>query len=167
MARIRSLVWMRRASAGLMPIPTSPAYSGWWLSNVSWKRKALPTGSLQFSANRCKACAACTVQPPPPAITSGRSDASSKVRKVRREPGSLQACTASTRGSAWGTVPVTACGRTGAVSMSSGSTSTTGPGRPFMAVAKARATYSGMRATSSIRSTRLAMPLVLGPKKLP
>jgi hypothetical protein len=27
--------------------------------------------------------------------------------------------------------------------MSSGSTSTTGPGRPFMAVAKARATYSG------------------------
>ncbi|EWS62422.1 hypothetical protein Y695_04348 [Hydrogenophaga sp. T4] len=50
--------------------------------------------------------------------------------------------------------------------MSSGSTSTTGPGRPFMAVAKARATYSGMRRGSSMRSTRLAMPLVLGPKKL-
>jgi hypothetical protein len=50
--------------------------------------------------------------------------------------------------------------------MSSGSTSTTGPGRPFMRVANARATYSGMRSGSSMRSTRLAMPLVLGPKKL-
>jgi hypothetical protein len=51
--------------------------------------------------------------------------------------------------------------------MSSGSTSTTGPGRPFIAVAKARATYSGMRSASSMRSTRLANPFVLGPKKLP
>ncbi len=34
-----------------------------------------------------------------------------------------------------------------------------------MAVAKARATYSGMRRASSMRSTRLAMPLVDGPKK--
>ncbi|OQC03350.1 MAG: hypothetical protein BWX79_02647 [Alphaproteobacteria bacterium ADurb.Bin100] len=50
--------------------------------------------------------------------------------------------------------------------MSSGNTSTTGPGRPFMAVAKARATYSGIRRGSSMRSTRLAIPLVLGPKKL-
>jgi thiol:disulfide interchange protein len=38
-------------------------------------------------------------------------------------------------------------------------------GRPFMAVAKARATYSGKRSGSSTRSTRLAMPLVEGPKK--
>ena len=52
------------------------------------------------------------------------------------------------------------------VSMSSGSTSTTGPGRPFRAVAKARATYSGMRSGESMRSTRFAMPFVLGPKKL-
>jgi len=50
--------------------------------------------------------------------------------------------------------------------MSSGSTNTTGPGRPFIAVANARATYSGIRSGSSMRSTRLAMPLVLGPKKL-
>ena len=26
---------------------------------MSWKRKALPTGSFQFSAKRCKACADC------------------------------------------------------------------------------------------------------------
>ena len=52
---------------------------------------------------------------------------------------------------------------TGWVNMSSGSTSTTGPGRPFMAVAKARAMYSGIRAASSMRSTRLAMPKALGP----
>ena len=48
--------------------------------------------------------------------------------------------------------------------MSSGSTSTTGPGRPFIAVANARAMYSGMRFGSSMRSTRLAMPCVLAPK---
>ena len=91
-------------------------------------------------------------------MTNGRSDFSNNSRRRRSEPGSLQASTGSTRGS--GTAS-TAC-----VSMSSGSTSTTGPGRPFMAVAKARATYSGMRRASSMRSTRLAMPLVLGPKKL-
>ena len=80
------------------------------------------------------------------------------LRKVRKLPGSLQACTASTRAKGWA--------RVGWVSMSSGSTKTTGPGRPFMAVAKARATYSGMRLASSMRSTRLAKALVLGPKKL-
>ena len=52
---------------------------------------------------------------------------------------------------------------TGWVSMSSGNTSTTGPGRPFSAVAKARATYSGRRSALSMRSTRLAMPKA--PKK--
>ena len=63
-----------------------------------------------------------------------------------------------TRGRGWAT--------TVWVNMSSGKTSTTGPGRPCMAVAKARATYSGMRLASSMRSTRLAMPWVLGPKKV-
>jgi hypothetical protein len=93
-------------------------------------------------------------------MTNGRSDFSSSSRKARSDPGSLQVSTGSTRGSGSAIVS-TAC-----VSMSSGNTSTTGPGRPFMAVAKARATYSGIRRGSSMRSTRLAIPLVLGPKKL-
>ena len=88
----------------------------------------------------------------------GFCEAKSISRKVRSEPGSLQASTASKRGKG------RAC--TARVNMSSGNTTTTGPGRPFMAVAKARETYSGMRSGSSMRSTRLAMPLVLGPKKL-
>ena len=46
-------------------------------------------------------------------------------------------------------------------SMSSGSASTTGPGRPAVATRKARATYSGMRRASSIRAAHLA----IGPKK--
>jgi hypothetical protein len=142
-----------------MAMPTSPAYSGWWLSKVSWKRKALVTGRRQFSAKRCSACAACVVQPPPPAITSGRCDFSSNSRRVRSAPGSLHGSTASTRFKGRAAVSLR--------SMSSGSTSTTGPGRPFIAVEKARAMYSGMRSASSMRSTRLAKPLVLGPKKLP
>jgi len=40
--------------------------------------------------------------------------------------------------------------------MSSGSASTTGPGRPEVATWKARLTYSGMRRASSIWSTHLA-----------
>ena len=45
-------------------------------------------------------------------------------------------------------------------SMSSGMASTTGPGRPLVATRYARATYSGMRAASSIRVAHLAS----GPK---
>ena len=78
---------------------------------------------------------------------------------MRSAPGSLQGSTASTRFNGRAAVSLR--------SMSSGSTTTTGPGRPFIAVAKARAMYSGMRLASSMRSTRLAKPLVLGPKKLP
>ena len=49
------------------------------------------------------------------------------------------------------------------VSMSSGSASTTGPGRPCIAVWKARATYSGRRSASCTSPTHLAMPSVPGP----
>ena len=41
--------------------------------------------------------------------------------------------------------------------MSSGSASTTGPGRPAIAVWKAWLTYSGMRSTRSICATHLAI----------
>jgi hypothetical protein len=47
------------------------------------------------------------------------------------------------------------------VSMSSGKEMTTGPGRPDVAIAKARVTISGMRAASSISVAHFAM----GPKK--
>ena len=56
--------------------------------------------------------------------------------------------TASTRGAS-GTVA-------SAVSMSSGSATTTGPGRPCIATRKARATSSGTRAGSSISTAHLA-----------
>ncbi len=48
-----------------------------------------------------------------------------------------------------------------AISMSSGNDTTTGPGRPEVATAKARVTSSGTRAGSSISTTHLAM----SPKK--
>jgi len=41
--------------------------------------------------------------------------------------------------------------------MSSGSASTTGPGRPAHAVENARATYSGTRSTRSICATHFAI----------
>ena len=41
--------------------------------------------------------------------------------------------------------------------MSSGSASTTGPGRPAVATRQARATYSGIRRASSIRAAHLAI----------
>ncbi len=49
---------------------------------------------------------------------------------------------------------------TRSLSISSGSASTTGPGRPFIATWNARDTISGMRAASSISSASLAT----GPK---
>ena len=41
--------------------------------------------------------------------------------------------------------------------MSSGSASTTGPGRPAHAVVNARATYSGIRSARSIWATHFAI----------
>ena len=91
-------------------------------------------------------------------MTNGLFAANNISLSLRKAPGSHQASTGSNRGNGRA---VTIC-----VSMSSGKTTTTGPGRPFMAMAKARDTYSGRRCGSSTRSTRLAKPLVLGPKKL-
>lgn len=138
-----------------MPMPTSPAYNGWRLSKVSWKRQPQATGSCQFSAKRCSAAAASASQPGPPAMTMGRSAATSRARSSRSAPGAGQARTGSTRGSTGAAV--------GVVSMSSGSASTTGPGRPCIAVWKARATYSGRRSALSTCAAHLARPSVPGP----
>ena len=53
--------------------------------------------------------------------------------------------------------------RSARVSMSSGSTSTTGPGPALHRVWKARATYSGRRSASCTSPTHLAKPSVPGP----
>ena len=68
---------------------------------------------------------------------------------------SSMASAGSTRGSTGASV--------GLESMSSGSTRTTGPGRPCIAVWKARATYSGKRAGSCTSPTHFAKPSVPGP----
>ena len=96
---IRSASRTRAASLGLMPMPTSPAYSAWRLSKVSWKRKPQPTGNCQFSAKRCSALAPSASQPLPPAISSGRCAASSIARRSRSAPGAGQASAGTARGS--------------------------------------------------------------------
>jgi len=60
-------------------------------------------------------------------------------------------------GSAISAAADTGCASVVSVSMSSGNASTTGPGRPEMAVVQARAMISGMRAASSISVTHFAM----------
>ncbi len=136
-------------------MPTSPAYRRWRLSNTSWKRNAQPTGISQSSAKRSKSQAESGVQPLPPTIANGRSDRISNWRNCSIACGSGCACT--------GTI----CGNTGAAvgadSMSSGNASTTGPGRPCIAVRKARATYSGRRSGECTSPTHFARPSVPGP----
>ena len=90
------------------------------------------------------------VQPPSPTIASGRSaPSSSSVRRaIAASPGGVAA--SGRCGAASGT-------STTSVSMSSGSARTTGPGRPDVATAKARATSSGTRAASSICATHFAI----------
>jgi acetolactate synthase-1/2/3 large subunit len=93
--------------------------------------------------------------PLPPAMTSGRSAASSSRRTSRSAAGAGKACAGSMRGSTGAAVAV--------VSMSSGSASTTGPGRPCSAMWKARATYSGSRSADCTSPTHFAKPPLLGP----
>jgi hypothetical protein len=110
MASTRSASRMRAASLGLMPMPTSPAYSGWRLSKVSWKRKAQPTGSCQFSAKRCSAAQASASQPLPPAMTKGRwrqQQAAQVAQRAGRGPGLRRAprAAAPARRWAWSACP--------------------------------------------------------------
>ena len=103
---IRSDSRTRAASFGLMPMPTSPAYSAWRLSKVSWKRKPQPTGSCQFSAKRCSALAAAASQPLPPAITQrplrGHQHGAQVAQRARRRPGQRRLARAATPGAAVG-----------------------------------------------------------------
>ena len=92
--------------------------------------------------------APCGVQPPPPTIASGRSDAVSNSRMRARACGAGPDAARTTGAASGASVAST--------SMSSGSASTTGPGRPPRAVSKARATSSGMRSARSISNTHLA-----------
>ena len=115
----------------------------------------MTTGRFQASAKRCIASTAPASQPLPPTITKGLEAASSIVRTSRNAPGAGHASAGSTRGSTAASVTL--------LSMSSGSTSTTGPGRPCIAVRNARATYSGRRAGSCTSPTHFAKPSVPGP----
>ena len=94
--------------------------------------------------------------PLPPTITNGRSAASNIALTSRNAPGAGHASTGSTRGNTGAAVNV--------VNMSSGNTSTTGPGRPCIAVWNARAMYSGRRSASCTSATHFAKPSVPGPK---
>ncbi len=84
----------------------------------------------------------------PPTIASGRSAPSSSAR-ARASSAAPGAACAAAYGDASGTSAVSA--RT-----SSGSASTTGPGRPEVATRKARAVSSGMRSTWSTCATHFA-----------
>ena len=121
---------------------------------TSWDRNAVPTGMRQLSEKFSSALAPAGDQSPP-TISNGRSALLSSA---------VSACKSASEiaGSA-GSILANGLAGVGFVSMSSGRTSTTGPGLPFIAVAKARCTYSASRSGSSTRSTRLAIPLLLGP----
>ena len=89
-------------------------------------------------------------------MTNGRSAAASSIAAARAKASGAGAARAgSIRGSTGAAVRTR--------SMSSGSASTTGPGRPCIAVWKARATYSGSRSASCTSATHLAKPSVPGP----
>ena len=130
------------------------------MSNTSWKRKAQPTGSCQLSAKRCSARAALGV----PAAAAGDDERALGGQQHRAQlaparAGAGAASAGSTRGSTGGAV--------GVASMSSGSASTTGPGRPCIAVWKARATYSGSRSASCTSADPLGEAERAGAEHLP
>ncbi len=113
------------------------------------RRKDVATGRSKRSAKRRTRAHAVSDQPLPPRTRTGRSAAHRRFCRsaIWVRPGHVS--TASTRGPA-ATAALSS-------SMSSGSAMTTGPGRPCMAVWKARDMISGMRATSSISTTHFAI----------
>jgi len=133
-----------------MPRLRWPTYCGLRLSSASWRRKAQATGRFQAAAKRCSCCAAAALQPLPPATTSGWRAACSAC--------AICASAASEGGTACNAHAAKAMVCVVSTSMSSGSDTTTGPGRPETAVWKARATISAMREASVTSTTHLARP---------
>ena len=88
-------------------------------------------------------------------MTNGRFGRAQQRASAASACGAGAASAGSTRGSTGAAVRL--------ASMSSGSASTTGPGRPCIATWKARATYSGRRSASWISPTHFAKPSVPGP----
>ena len=89
----------------------------------------------RLSANAWMSAQALASQPPPPRITNGRCAAASSARRRAMSAGRVRPGPA---GSARHRAQAA-----GSISMSSGSASTTGPGRPEVAVWKARLTTPG------------------------
>ena len=104
-------------------MPAWPTYEGCRLSRWSWRRKAVTTGKSNVSANFAMLAAASARQPPPPSSRKGRS----AVLELRLEARHL----AGRRRQRRRCEPL--CRRLASAvanSTSSGSPSTTGPGRP-------------------------------------
>ena len=113
MASTRSASRTRAASFGLMPMPTSPAYSGWRLSKRVLEAKAAADRQLPGlgkTLQRTRAlCASSRSRRRWPA---GARPRASSARRSRSAPGAGQACAGTARGSTGAAV--------GVVSMSSG-----------------------------------------------
>ena len=105
-----------------MPMPESPTYTPSRLSTMSWQRNEAVTGTLFASAKARKSAAASGVHVPPPTSASGRRASASSARICASCSAPGWPC-ADAAGGASPTV-------TTSVSMSSGSASATGPGRP-------------------------------------
>ena len=137
-----------RRTAGGMPTPASPTYRSSLLSNRSCRRKVATTGRSYRMARSRNAARPPVVHPPPPISRTGLSAAARTARTASTSSAEGARSTASTRDP----------GRadTTSRSMSSGSDTTTGPGRSDMATVNAVSTTLGRSSASSTSTTHLA-----------
>ncbi|MNV71140.1 hypothetical protein D3C71_1641440 [compost metagenome] len=109
-----------------MPRLIWPMYCGLRLSSTSWRRNEQATGRFQAAAKRCSCCDASEVQPLPPTTTSGW--------RAPCKAWAICASAAFDGGTGCKAQDVNAGLSVRSTNMSSGSDTTTGPGRPETAV---------------------------------
>ena len=148
--RLRTTSAVSRVSrtAGGIPTPASPVYQAFVLSNRSCRRNETTTGRSAASVKAASALRPTSVHPPPPARSTGRS-APVRTDCTAATPVSVGSCSVtSTAEPGWAIVRSR---RT-----SSGRATTTGPGRPLVAMVNAAVTTCGRSAASSTSTTHLA-----------
>ena len=113
------------------------------------RRKLVAIGIANFSANDAIAAVPASDHRLPPRMKTGRSALATRSASsaISAAPGEVSI----------GRAGATSATATRSTSMSSGSAITTGPGRPLVAMWKARETISGTRAGSSISVAHLVM----------
>src|SRR5450759_4781405 len=138
--------------------PAIPRYSGFALGNASGRRHDVTTGISSCSAKRTSASELRARRIPAPARMSGLRASARRCKTFRTSVGSGSACW-----SGWlpaAPCPVSPVAATTSSNRSSGIDSSTGPGRPFIAVTRARS----MSGTTSAASRASAAHFTRGVK---